>query len=120
MKDNGSYMSYLSTWHYIIEIEKKKKICSNMDKYMLLTMALSEVTIIRKMLFDCMEKKSKNISLLNNSSPKLRELMNILASIFRTDVCLVFVDRRSTAKMLYHYIKVSFKTFFYLLIKPIV
>lgn len=115
MVESGVYSAYLATWHYIIEIEKKKKICNDIDKLMLMSMALSEVTIIRKMLFDYMNKNSIHIesssSLLTNASPKLRQLMNHLSQIKRNDICLVFVDRRTTAKILYHYIKVYYEIF---------
>jgi len=91
--------------------------CNDNEKYMILCMTLSEVTVIRKMLFDYMEKKFTNVesslSLFTNASPKLKQLMQILTSIKRNDNCLVFVDRRTTAKVLYHYIKVSFDTLKY-------
>lgn len=77
---------------------------------MILSMVLSELTVIRKVMFDFMKKDSKDIenatSLSMNASPKLKELMKLLSKVQRTDVCLVFVDRRTTAKILYHYIKV--------------
>lgn len=108
--DSGIYAAYLATWHYIIEIEKKKKICNDLEIYTILSMVLSELTIIRKIMFDYMKKDSKNIesaaSISMNASPKLKELMKLLSKIQCTDVCLVFVDRRTTAKILYHYIKV--------------
>lgn len=67
------------------------------------------------MLNDYMQKIDMNIesvkSLKHNVSPKLQELMNLLLNIKPTDSCLVFVDRRSTAKILYHYIKVYFKIY---------
>lgn len=115
MIESGVYAAYLATWHYIIEIEKKKKICIDIDKYMVMSMGLSEITIIRKMLFDYMKKNfihlESSSSLQTNASPKLRQLMKLLSNIKRNDICLVFVDRRTTAKMLYHYIKVYYKTF---------
>lgn len=113
--ESGVYTAYLATWHYITDIEKKKKICNDIDKYMIMSMALSEVTIIRKMLFDYMKKNfihiESSLSLHANASPKLRQLIKLLSNIKRNDICLVFVDRRTTAKMLYHYIKVYYKTF---------
>lgn len=76
-------------------------------------MVLSELTVIRKVMFDFMKKNSKDIesatSLSINASPKLKELMKLLSKVQRTDICLVFVDRRTTAKILYHYIKVPSK-----------
>jgi len=60
-----------------------------------------------------MKKVDTNVegvnSLKYNVSPKLRELMNILSNIKYTDSCLIFVDRRTTAKILYHYITVCIK-----------
>lgn len=74
-------------------------------------MVLSELTIIRKMLSDFMKKDSTNIespsSIFENASPKLQNLVEILSNINRSDICLVFVDRRTTAKILYHFIKVK-------------
>lgn len=110
MKDSGVYVAYLATWHYIIEIEKKKKMCIDAEKLMILSMVLSELTIIRKILFNFMKKNSANIespsSIFKNASSKLQSLMKILSDIKRSDICLVFVDRRTTAKILYHFIKV--------------
>lgn len=104
------YVAYLASWHYIIEIEKKKKLCSDLDKYMVMSLALSEMTVIRKMIHDYMAKNSKHAegptSLLINASSKLKTLMQLLLTIKRSDVCLVFVDRRTTAKIIYHYINV--------------
>lgn len=78
-------------------------------------MILSELIIIRKLLYDYMKKDSKSIenplSIVKNVSPKLTKLHNTLLKLKRTDLCLVFVDRRTTAKMLYHFIKVFFNIF---------
>lgn len=112
MNDSGIYVAYLSTWHYIIEIEKRKKICFDAAKIMILSMVLSELTTIRKILFNFMKNYSTNIespsSILKNASPKLQLLMKILSDIKRSDICLVFVERRITAKILYHFIKVLY------------
>lgn len=110
----GVYVAYLSTWHYTIEIEKHKRLCNDSTKFFILSLALTEITIIRKCLYDYMLQNDKVVesasSLKNNTSPKIKELMKILSSINRSDSCLIFVDRRTTAKLLYHYITVSFKT----------
>lgn len=86
---------------------------------MILSWALTEITIIRKMFFDYMIKHEKNIesasSLHENSSSKLKNLMIILTGLKCKDSCLVFVDRRTTAKLVYHYIKVYFQTIIYIL-----
>jgi ERCC4-related helicase len=75
-----------------------------------MTLVLSELTITRKMLYDYMNRHlfiDKNHSTtLHNTSPKLKNLIDILTKLQITDTCLVFVDRRTTAKILYHYIKV--------------
>lgn len=103
----------MATWHYIVEIEKSKKLYYNdNDKFAFLLMVLSELTITRKMMFNYMAKNSTQIvencpPLINYTSPKLKKLMDILSHLESTDTCLVFVDRRTTAKMLYHYIMVS-------------
>lgn len=111
--DSGVYIAYLATWHYIIEIEKNKKLCCDVTKYTILSLALSEITIIRKMFYDYLIKYDQNIesasALHENSSSKLQNLMKIISGLKRTDSCLVFVDRRTTAKLLYHYIEVYFK-----------
>jgi len=97
----------------MIDIEKKKKICTDIRKFAILALVLSEVTVIRKILFDYMNKYSiihkGHSTTLNNVSPKMKKLMELLSYIKVTDTCLVFVDRRTTAKILYHYIKVYLK-----------
>ncbi|XP_050430735.1 endoribonuclease dcr-1 isoform X3 [Adelges cooleyi] len=107
--DSGVYIGYLATWHYIIELEKKKKLSEDMDKYTMLSCVLSQLIITRKLFLNHMLKNSKNIenlsTLKQNASPKLVQFMALLDSVERTDSCLVFVDRRTTAKLLYHFIK---------------
>lgn len=94
----------------MVEIEKKRKICTDVKRLTIMSLVLSELTITRKMLYDYMNihtfiYKGRSTTLLN-TSPKLKKLIDILSSIKITDTCLVFVDRRTTAKILYHYIKV--------------
>lgn len=109
--ESGPYAGLLATWHYIVEVEKKKKICNDSEKSIMLSMVLSELTIIRKAFYDFIvinsNNKDKSISLINNASPKLKQLIQILSTIKRQDICLVFVDRRTTAKVLYHFLKVT-------------
>jgi len=94
----------------MVEIEKKRKICTDAKRLSIMSLVLSELTITRKMLYVYMNKHTfihkGHLTTLHNSSPKLKKLMEILSSIKSTDTCLVFVDRRTTAKILYHYIKV--------------
>lgn len=93
-------------------MEKSKKICNDATKGAMLTLVLSELTIIRKAFANYIKSNSMNnkgsLSLISNASPKLQELIKILNGIKCTDICLVFVDRRTTAKILYHFIKVLF------------
>jgi hypothetical protein len=78
-----------------------------MNKLPILYMVLSEITLIRKLLNDYMNKHAKDhTTTLHSVSPKLTKLMQHLTTLKSTDACLVFVDSRLTAKMLYHYIKV--------------
>ncbi|XP_022180231.1 endoribonuclease dcr-1 isoform X3 [Myzus persicae] len=107
--DGGAYIAYLVTWHFMVEVEKKKKICTDVKKLTNMSYVLSELTITRKMLYDYMNKHlfihKGHSTTLYNTSPKLKKLMELLSAIKVTDTCLVFVDRRTTAKILYHYIK---------------
>ncbi|XP_050534312.1 endoribonuclease Dicer-like isoform X2 [Daktulosphaira vitifoliae] len=107
--DSGTYIGFLATWHYIIEIEKKKKLSEDGDKFIIFSLVLSELVIIRKLFSDYIKKHSKStegsLALIENSSPKLLKLISFLKNVKRDDSCLIFVDRRSTAKLLYHFIK---------------
>lgn len=79
-----------------------------------MSLVLSEIIVIRKMFYDYMIKNSKLIespSLTDNLSPKLKKLMDILFEVQRSDICLIFVDRRTTAKVLYHFMKVFISYF---------
>ncbi|XP_026808824.1 endoribonuclease Dicer-like isoform X3 [Rhopalosiphum maidis] len=109
LHDGGAYIAYLATWHFLVEIEKKKKTCTDKKNLTIMSLVLSELTIIRKMILDFMNKHSSihkgHSTTLNNTSPKLKKLMELLSVIKFTDTCLIFVDRRTTAKLLYHYIK---------------
>jgi len=81
-----------------------------MNKLPILYIVLSEITLIRKLLYDYMNKHASlhkdHTTTLHNVSPKLTKLMQHLSTLKSTDACLVFVDSRLTAKILYHYIKV--------------
>lgn len=104
------FAGYLVIRHYIVELERKKKLSKDVGQYENFSMVLSELTILRKILFDHMTKDSINIDspifLYNNVSSKLQNFIKIIVLLKRSDVCLVFVDRRTTAKMLCHYIMV--------------
>lgn len=84
---------------------------NNTDTFLINSMVLSELTVTQKKLFNYMIKHSTNVVennsfLLQYTSPKLQKLLGILTCLERTDTCLIFLDRCTTAKMLYHYIKV--------------
>jgi len=91
-------------------ILKKQKKCKDGKRYNIMSLALSELTIIRKMLYDYMNKHSiihkGQSATLQHVSPKVKKLMEILSALKATDACLVFVTRRTTVKTLCHYIKV--------------
>lgn len=94
----------------MIEIENKQKICKDVEKSYIMSLALSELTIIRKMLYDYMNKHSiiyeDHSTTLQNVSSKVKNLMEYLSTLKSTDSCLVFVLRQTTAKMLCYYINV--------------
>lgn len=76
-------------------------------EFALLSMVLSELIIIRKLLLESMEENSRNNgvhSLCNNVSSKLKHLLQILTKIEISDICLILVNDQITAKILYHYI----------------
>jgi len=94
-----------------MEIEKKqKKYNKDDERSYIMSLALSELTIIRKILYDYMNKHSimheGHSTTLQNVSSKVKKLMESLSTLKSTDSCLVFVLRRTTAKILYHYINV--------------
>jgi len=99
----------------ILTMEKcsQRKYTSNNTK-LVLKLAISELTVIRKMLYDYMNTLTNTnnpIPSANNASPKLIKFMEILSTMQNTDICLVTVDCVTTAKLLYHYIQVSFSIF---------
>lgn len=93
----------------MVEIEKINKVIWNyLEKCSVFVWVASEITIIQKMLYDYMCKQShgNNLTILNDVSPKLVQLMQHLSTLKNTDACLVFVERQTNAKILYNYIQV--------------
>lgn len=96
----------------MVEIEKINEVTWNyLKKCTIFVWVASEITIIRKMLYDYMYKHSleNNSTILNDVSPKLVQLMQHLSTLKSTDACLVFVKCQTNAKILYNYIKVCKK-----------
>jgi len=110
LNDGGAYIAYLTSLHFIMEILKKQKICKDVNKSIIISLVLSELTIIRKMLYNYMNKHSiihkDHSTSLQQVSPKVKNLMENLSTLKATDACLVFVSRRTTAKTLCQYINV--------------
>lgn len=109
--ENGVYIAFLATSHFIVDVEKKKKLIRNSKSShmgLIFSMVVSELTVIRKMLYDNMKKDTKNPETYN-ISPKLKELMNILSFIKCTDIYVIVIDCQTTAKFLLHFIKVNLK-----------
>lgn len=95
----------------MVEIEEHKQLFSKSpEEIQLLCLALSEMTIVRKMFYDCLQKtdvvEEKLIDSFNYSSPKLKQLLNVLSNVKPSDVCLILVNDQISAKILYHYINV--------------
>lgn len=113
------YVGFLATWHYIIEILKMENLYEKEEHTfcnikLLLSLTLSEIIVIRKMLYDYINSllnTERSLDIIKNASPKLTEFIKIMSTLKRTDKCLVIVDCNLTAKCLYHYIKVSFDMF---------
>jgi len=115
MNENGSYVGYLATWHYLIAIIAMKKHYQHENTSdnakLIFKLAMSEFAIIRKMLHDHLNSFSNTktpLPAINNTSSKLIKFMEILSTIKSSDICLVIVDCEVTSKLLYHYIQVSF------------
>lgn len=72
---------------------------------LILSIVLSELTVIRKMLYNEM-KKDPTKPEMYNISPKLKGILKIVSAIMRSDICLISVERRTTAKYLFNFIKV--------------
>jgi len=97
----------------MLVIEKQQKSCNDVKTSDIMYLVLSELTIIRKMLCDYMNKHlvihKDQSTTLQHVSPKVKKLMEILSALKATDACLVFVSRKTTAKTLCHYINVCIK-----------
>lgn len=103
----------------IIKIEKQYE--ENLPGIIqfVLSAALSKMIVIQKMLNDYLNCLTNMIcpfynplSTISNTSPKLIEFVDVLSTIKPTDICLVIVDCKKTAKFLYHYIQVSYNIFY--------
>lgn len=92
-------------------MEKHKQLYSKgLEEFQLLCLAISEMTIVRKMLYHIIQQKTaigeRWLDLFNFGSPKLKQLLEILTNIKSSDVCLILVKDQISANILYHFINV--------------
>ncbi|VVC34156.1 PAZ domain,Helicase, C-terminal,Ribonuclease III domain,DEAD/DEAH box helicase domain,P-loop containing [Cinara cedri] len=85
--------------NYFFDIEETSMLLNVMSELTLIQKAFNDVIKL-----DSLHNECSSI-LMRNASLKLKQLIQILSNIQRTDTCLIFVDRQTTAKVLYHFIK---------------
>jgi endoribonuclease Dicer len=108
----GPYGGYLSLLSTLIQFELIKRWCDT-DAYREIVKVCITTTerCINKMEVEIGLSRSDPSSILKNSSDKVIKLFGILTQMFNDPnrekdlQCLVFVERRSTAKALYHALK---------------
>lgn len=113
----GAYGGYLSLLSILIQLELVKRWCDT-EKYREVVKACITITerCINRLEFDLGLGRDDPMVILQNSSHKVRRLVSFLRQKFNDPnrekdlQCLVFVQRRSTAKAIYHLLK-ALKTY---------
>lgn len=109
-KNMGSYGSYLALLSVLIQLELTKRFSDSQTFRDVVKVCITQVELWKKILkeeirFD--ENDSKSI--YDHSSKKIQILILLLKKFFsganQDFQCLIFTQRRSTAKVLYHLIK---------------
>lgn len=107
---------------YIIVLERLKRNCDDTKMYNLYNAVVTVFEIVKKLLEKEMELYDESEKLLKFSSDKVLTLIEILREFkarSKQEFCsIIFVDRRFTAKILYHILKVLTETEEFNYIKP--
>ncbi|CRK99124.1 CLUMA_CG012128, isoform A [Clunio marinus] len=105
----GGYLSLLST---LIQLELIKRNCNTQKKRQVVKACITITEmLINKMKLDLKLDEKDGNKIFEHSSIKFKQLLKLLKSHFndenRSDdlQCIVFVERRSTAKIIYHMLK---------------
>ncbi|XP_076220926.1 endoribonuclease Dcr-2 isoform X2 [Nomia melanderi] len=107
----GLYGASKAILLHMIQLECLKKYNSGVDAAYIFEYLISELTIFRKLLDDEMKDDSDTIKIMKYSSDQVQNLFKILLDFHENKstecefCCIIFVQRRFTAQVLYHILK---------------
>ncbi|XP_078032947.1 endoribonuclease Dicer-L-like [Augochlora pura] len=107
----GVYGAYETILLHMIQLECLKKHNENVETVFVFEYLISEFTKFRKLLDDEMKDIAVSARIQNYTSNKVQKLLAVLLDFYENQVgdqkfcCIVFVDKRFTAKVLYHILK---------------
>ncbi|XP_075227307.1 endoribonuclease Dcr-2 isoform X2 [Lycorma delicatula] len=110
MRELGMYGGYKATLAHIIQLERLKRIANN---YVLVSTYQSMITVftlIRKFCADTLKEHSQTSAVLNFSTNKVIEFLNLLKGIKKEDKVIVFVERRFSCKVIFYLLQDLNKT----------
>ncbi|KAJ8678831.1 hypothetical protein QAD02_014618, partial [Eretmocerus hayati] len=109
--DAGMYGGSLSVLLHMIQLEKIKKSSDDQESIIALDFLITQLMKIRHLLESEMDESNPCQAVMEHSSPKVLKLLEVLLN-FKTNLktkqkfcCIIFVQRRFTAKVLYHILK---------------
>lgn len=111
INEMGAYGAYLTLLSVLIQLELMKRTGSSAKYRDIVKLGITKIEhFIHQMKLELEIDKKSTETILQNSSPKVQKLISYLQTTFNSNVekelqCLIFTDRRSTAKALYHVIK---------------
>lgn len=104
----GIYGGSKATLAYIIQIERMKRHADSNFLSLIYTTVVTTLTAIKRLLDDAMSSFNVTAQIHNFSSPKVRQLIEILRPFQKEEdtLCgIVFVQQRFTSKALYYILK---------------
>ncbi|RZC41351.1 Dicer-2 [Asbolus verrucosus] len=105
----GTFGGYKACLAHMIQVERIKKHCQETRLFLILNYVMTQMGWVKEMLKKAMENHSDHDKVYKFSSDKVLKLLEILEE-YKTEsqeelCCLIFVERRFTAKVIYHILR---------------
>ncbi|CAH1110958.1 unnamed protein product [Psylliodes chrysocephalus] len=104
----GSYGGYRACLAHVIQIERIKKHCEDFNLFVLFTCVQTTFTYVSKKLQEEINRFDKKEAFFKTSSDQVVQLLRIIKNYKHENgedlCCLIFTQRRFTAKVIYHLI----------------
>ncbi|KAG5680087.1 hypothetical protein PVAND_009613 [Polypedilum vanderplanki] len=121
----GNFGAYISLVSIIVQLELNKRAADSERYRDVLKMCITKVEeCIKKVDYELCLNRDNATNIIANSSHKVQTLIELLQKSFTDEnrekdlQCIIFVERRSTAKILYHIIKMLANSMFNFPLRP--